>query len=148
MFCCKCGSEIPAGMQFCGKCGTKAGEIPAEVNNTNVLNDFADEYSEKSGIKTAILAMLFGPLGIHDFYTGNVTRGVIKLILTFFGIFVASSIWTLIDIIRLALGSYKDGDGYTVEPAPWIFIYAIIFVLLSIVVFFAFIRILLAYIAV
>lgn len=147
MFCSHCGAEIPAGMLYCGKCGIKTGEIPVAVNNANIFGDLPSEYSEKSGVKTAILAMLFGPLGIHDFYTGNINRGVIKLILTFFGIFIASAIWTLVDIIRLALGSYKDGEGNIVEPAPWIFVYAIIFVLLSIVVFLAFIRILATYMA-
>lgn len=148
MFCCKCGAEIPPGMQYCGKCGTKAGEIPTESSVPNALDDYATEFSEKSGTKTAILAMLFGPLGIHDFYTGNIIKGVIKLILTSFGFFLASAVWTLIDMYRLAVGTYKDGDDYTLEPAPWVFVYAIIFAVLSIVIFIAFIRILIAYLAV
>lgn len=147
MFCYKCGAEILPGMQYCGKCGTKVGEIPAEANISNVLDDEATEYSEKSGTKTAILATLFGPLGIHDFYTNNATKGAIKLILTFFGFFLVSAVWTLIDMYQLAVGSYKDGDGDTIEPAPWVFIYAIIFIVLSIVIFIALIRILMAYLA-
>lgn len=147
MFCGKCGTEIPVGMRFCGRCGAKVEESSAVVNSANFFNFFSSGYSEKSGAKTAILAMLFGPLGIHDFYTGNIIRGVIKLILTFFGIFVASAIWTLIDIVRLALGFYKDGEGKVVKPAHWIFVCALIFAILAVVGCFVLIRIFAAHMA-
>jgi TM2 domain-containing membrane protein YozV len=55
---------------------------------------------------TLILAIFLGSLGVDRFYTGNMMLGIIKLI-TLGG----CGIWTIIDIVTIATGSYKDGQG-------------------------------------
>jgi TM2 domain-containing membrane protein YozV len=68
------------------------------------------EKSDKSFVATLLLAILIGGLGIHRFYVGKIGTGVLMLItLGGFGI------WALIDIIMIAVGSFKDKSGLPVK---------------------------------
>ena len=64
----------------------------------------------RSHIVTLLLAMFFGALGIHRFYTGYIIIGIIQL-LTGGGL----GIWSLIDLFSIAAGSYKDSNGDELE---------------------------------
>jgi hypothetical protein len=62
--------------------------------------------SQKSrGVATA-LATLLGPFGAHRFYLGKPESGAIML-LTIGGL----GIWWLYDLILIASGSFRDGEG-------------------------------------
>ena len=67
--------------------------------------------SPKGFVPTLILCILLGGLGVHRFYVGKVVTGII-MILTFGGL----GIWTLIDLIRIAVGSFKDSNGLPIKP--------------------------------
>ena len=67
--------------------------------------------SEKNFVATLLLAILLGGLGVHRFYVGKIGTGIVML-LTFGGL----GIWTLIDIIMIAVGSFKDSSGLTIKP--------------------------------
>lgn len=64
--------------------------------------------SDKSK-KTALILCLLGFIGaggIHDFYLGNIGKGIIKLItINWF------MIGTIIDLISISTGGYKDNSG-------------------------------------
>ena len=64
---------------------------------------------QRSKEATGLLGLFFGSLGVHDFYVGKVTQGVIKLVLTFtvLGYFV-SAVWRFVDVICILTGSYRD----------------------------------------
>lgn len=63
----------------------------------------------KSQLVALLLAIFVGALGIHRFYLGYTTIGIIQL-LTLGGL----GIWTLIDIIRIATGDLKPkGSDYS-----------------------------------
>tara|TARA_B110000014_G_C20042109_1_gene541712 strand:- start:121 stop:438 length:318 start_codon:yes stop_codon:yes gene_type:complete len=70
-----------------------------------------EQKSPKGFVPTLILCILLGGLGVHRFYVGKVVTGII-MILTFGGL----GIWTLIDVIRIAVGSFKDSNGLPIKP--------------------------------
>ena len=66
------------------------------------------ESSDKKRLVAFLLCFFLGCLGIHRFYVGKVGTGVIQLLTG--GLF---GIWTLIDLIMILIGSFKDKDGAT-----------------------------------
>lgn len=58
---------------------------------------------QKSWLATVLLCQFLGTLGVHRFYTGRVISGIFQL-LTFGGF----GIWTLIDLIMIVSGDFKD----------------------------------------
>ena len=70
-----------------------------------------EQKSPKGFVPALILCILLGGLGIHRFYVGKVVTGIL-MILTLGGL----GIWTLIDLIRIAVGSFKDRNGLPIKP--------------------------------
>ena len=67
--------------------------------------------SEKSFVAALLLCLILGGLGIHRFYVGKTGTGIIMLLtLGAFGV------WTFIDLIMIAVGSFKDSDGKPIKP--------------------------------
>ena len=65
----------------------------------------------KQWIVALLLDFFLGPLGIHNFYLGYTTKGIIQLVLTltFIGVIV-SGIWAFIDFIMIIM---RSGDYAT-----------------------------------
>ncbi|MDO6514780.1 MULTISPECIES: TM2 domain-containing protein [unclassified Neptuniibacter] len=68
--------------------------------------------SEKGFVPTLLLCFFLGVLGVHRFYVGKVGTGILML-LTLGGL----GIWSLVDFIMIAVGSFKDKNGHTIKPA-------------------------------
>ena len=73
----------------------------------------------KQWIVAVLLAFFLGTLGVHNFYLGYTTKGIIQLVLTItvIGIFVSGP-WALIDFIMLIMrsGSYAtDAQGQPLQ---------------------------------
>jgi TM2 domain-containing membrane protein YozV len=91
------------------------------------------EYSTSDPNVAAILSLLFGVLGFHDFYCGNTKNGLIKLILSLTGIAsIVSIIWNIIDLYNIGDGSYTDGEGRNLSAAPWAKVIVLLELVLSI----------------
>ncbi len=65
----------------------------------------------KSQLVALLLVIFVGGLGIHRFYLGYTTIGIIQL-LTLGG----CGIWALIDLIRIITGDLKPADGSEYDP--------------------------------
>jgi TM2 domain-containing membrane protein YozV len=68
--------------------------------------------SEKGFVPTLLLCFFLGALGVHRFYVGKVGTGILML-LTLGGL----GIWTLIDFILIAVGSFKDSSGNVIKSS-------------------------------
>lgn len=66
--------------------------------------------SDKEWLVTLLLSLVIGTLGVHRFYVGKIGTGILQLI-TLGG----CGIWTLIDIIVIVTGNFKDKDGYEIK---------------------------------
>lgn len=134
MYCEKCGEEINDNALFCPYCGYKVGVQPA--HGGNILYDFdpshrydnsyrEDRYREydpgyvphyRYKSTAAVLALLFGWFGFHNFYLGYTKKGLIQFILNFFGLGFVSAIWSLFEFINIISGKIAyDGRGYPLQ---------------------------------
>tara|TARA_A100001234_G_scaffold11818_1_gene9709 strand:+ start:97 stop:318 length:222 start_codon:yes stop_codon:yes gene_type:complete len=65
-----------------------------------------EEYSDVDWTTLLILSVLLGGLGVDRFFSGHIGLGVLKLI-TIGG----CGIWAIIDVIMIATGKFRDGEG-------------------------------------
>ena len=67
------------------------------------------EFSPRSRLVALLFCVLLGVFGVHRFYVGKIGTGILML-LTFGGL----GIWTLIDLILIAVGSFRDKEDQRV----------------------------------
>ena len=94
MFCTNCGKEVSDQAVICVSCG-----VPLK-SNANPLS------TGKDWLTALLLCIFMGGIGIHRFYTGHTGIGVIQLLTL-----GCCGIWTLIDLIMIITGSFKDSNG-------------------------------------
>lgn len=71
-------------------------------------------YAQKSRIAAALLAILFGTFGVHNFYQGRIGVGIAQLAITVVScgwLAVVSAVWGIIEGIQLLQGK-KFVDGH------------------------------------
>ena len=105
VFCIHCGVPPSKGAKYCYNC--KAETDPNAIICVKCGAEFK-RLGQKEGydwLTTLLLCFFFGTFGVHRFYTKNITTGVIQLVTL-----GACGIWTLIDLIMIITGSFKDGQ--------------------------------------
>jgi len=98
MFCADCGHEINDNAALCLKCGCPVGKPVATGK------------SRTTYVLLGILLGLFGLPGIHNFYAGHASRGLIQLLGTIFTcwiLWIPMLIWAIVE----ACVETRDGEG-------------------------------------
>lgn len=67
--------------------------------------------SPKSRLAALLLAIFLGPFGVHSFYVGRVGVGIGQIAITVVTLGIFGWVWPLVDIIMIAVGSYRDSTG-------------------------------------
>jgi len=124
--CVRCGVPKGVGNNFCPYCGTKLYEATDNCPNCGTyINNRQQMQSNKSKLVAGLLAIFLGTLGIHNFYLGYTSKGVIQLTVTVvcsflscctFGIssigVVGIGIWAIIEAVMILTGNINvDADG-------------------------------------
>jgi len=97
-YCSHCGNELLDEAIICPKCGCAV--EGSKKSAEEIVNG-----SDKSRLIALLLCFFVGNLGVHRFYVGKIGTGVLWLLT--FGCF---GIGTLVDVIMIACGSFKDKD--------------------------------------
>ena len=84
---------------------TSTPEVDLNLREQPLCN-MEEEYSDVDWTTLLILSVLLGGLGVDRFFSGHIGLGVLKLI-TIGG----CGIWAIIDIIMIATGKFRDGEG-------------------------------------
>lgn len=131
-FCANCGAPSQPGAVFCTNCGCQfapeqANYQPGEgyyqqpqggAYPPNAGMPPVGTYGRplKSKMAAGLLGIFFGALGVHNFYLGYTTKGVVQLCLTLLtcgALGIVSGIWGFIEGILLLTGSIAvDGEGF------------------------------------
>lgn len=114
MYCKQCGESVNPNQAICVKCGTKVGDGTTYCANCGKPVDseasvclscgFAIKKENVNNMVLAIIALLLGGLGIHNFMMGENKKGIVKILLCWTGI---SSIIALVDAIKLFQDKYE-----------------------------------------
>lgn len=105
--CLNCGAKPLKGTKYCWHCKTETSEMQEMCIKCGVsLSKQAQKGEGKDWLVALLLAIFLGTLGVHRFYTGHIATGIL-MILTAGG----CGIWWLIDVIIIATGNFKDGEG-------------------------------------
>ena len=96
MYCSKCGKEMAQGSTCCPGCGVA--QIPEIAG-------------QKSKIVAGLLGVLVGEFGIHRFYLGYTTIGIIQIVVTILTLGIGG-LWGFIEGILILVGNInKDAQG-------------------------------------
>ena len=123
VFCSYCGTRIQPEAYYCANCGKEILHENAVCLHCGYHNEANHRtYKVKSKIVAGVLGIVFGGWGIHNFYLGYSSKGIIQLMCTFLGIWTfgisstISVLWGLVEGIMILTGHIdKDGNDLYIK---------------------------------
>jgi TM2 domain-containing membrane protein YozV len=97
-YCRSCGVIIKKEAEICPKCG---------VRQKSTEKNYGPDVSEKSRLVAFLLCTFLGAIGVHRFYVGKITSGIMQILFGWATLFI----WPLVDWIMILSGSFKDKEG-------------------------------------
>lgn len=131
--CTNCGAAKGTGKSFCANCGASVNENAAvclQCGASLTAQGADGEKSEKTKVAAGLLAIFLGHLGIHWFYLGYTTKGVVNIVLTVLSTilcflvilgglgvlgFIAIWLYDIITAILIFAGKTKDAKGHVLS---------------------------------
>lgn len=111
VMCVRCGVQKGTGNNFCPQCGQATPPNSVVCLNCGVSLQGYGMQEQKSKIAAGLLGIFLGGWGIHNFYLGNTTRGIIQIIVTICTCGMGA-LWGLIEGIMILAGSIStDAKG-------------------------------------
>ena len=113
--CRACGARVLAAAEVCPTCGVRqwGTPLPAWPTGVELATGSVPLTSERRVLPAVLLCLFCGVFGAHRFYVGKTRTAVVQL-LTLGGL----GIWTLADLVLIATGEFRDGDGRRVTRWP------------------------------
>ena len=122
-YCTSCGVATTKGNAYCAKCGSEV-DKEAEVCPSCGSSLKKGAGAKKSKLVAGLLGIFLGCFGIHRFYLGYTTIGLVQLLVSVvLGIFSCRistalvSLWGFIEGVLVLCGTVitTDGDGNELE---------------------------------
>ncbi len=118
--CTNCGTPAGQGAGYCQNCGTQAtpggnvciacGQPLNSMTNANVFGGNPNAATRKSKMAAGLLGIFLGGWGVHNFYLGYTTKGIIQIVLTLCSCGIGG-IWGFIEGILILCGNINT-DAY------------------------------------
>jgi TM2 domain-containing membrane protein YozV len=111
MMCVGCGCAPLSGTSFCQNCGETSNSSADVCVKCGVKLAKTQQESSKSRLAAGLLGIFLGGLGIHRFYLGYTTIGIIQIVVTVVTLGFGA-LWGFIEgIVILAGGINTDAKG-------------------------------------
>ncbi len=112
--CESCGNMISENATSCPKCGHPVQDKMATVPQSNLQDSYN---SPKNKTTTALLALFLGGIGVHYFYLGKTTAGIIFLLLCW--TYIPALIALVQAIVMFTMSEAQFNEKYVNNPSKF-----------------------------
>ena len=122
MYCSNCGINNDEGARFCKSCGVAISDTERLEQETSGTPGYSHKppVPTKNKVAAGVLAIVLGWLGIHKFYLGYITAGILLIIITVVTCGIVGPIIGLIEgILYLTKTDEEFHGAYVVNSRSW-----------------------------